>query len=140
MRPLASYLGKILPTGQCLAVRILLDLTRSHKARFLWMTSFSAFLMVFTSAMKSGDINDSTLLEEVAQMLHGFRHASYEMGRLHDTCTSFARLAASYTRSEDAGQTFSMEDQALAGFADTSFQDAEMLRELFGSEFFSQSR
>lgn len=93
--------------------------------------------MVFTSAMKSGNINDSTLLQEIAHMLHEFRHASYEMSRLYNTCMPFAQLATNYTRSEGARQTFSMEDQALADFADTSLQDAEMLRDLFRSELFS---
>lgn len=98
------------------------------------MTSFVPFLVVFTNAVNDRSAEDAALLDGVVSILQAIKHSSRELGRLCSLCTSFATYAASQVEPTFSDPTASSEDDGLLDFADAAMVDADILRELFGSE------
>lgn len=98
------------------------------------ITSFVPFLVVFTNAVNNQSAQDAALLDGVVSILQAIKHSSRELGRLCSLCTSFATYAASQVKPTYSEQTASFEDEGLLDFADAAMVDADILRELFGSE------
>jgi hypothetical protein len=104
----------------------------------MFMTSFVPFVIVFTNAVKDGNAEDAALLEAAVSILQGTKHSSKELSRLCCLCSSLASYAASHVGVAFLGQTDSSADQSLLNFADAAMVDADILRELFGSDNMAQ--